>query len=117
MELAAFDVKTMRLDRYGEGNGYRFVGYLIYDGIHYNYMAIQLSGSPSKATDVTMYAVDDMDVQNEARRLAQQQHDTKQFTDTANFTLKCGQCGTRFKGDQQALEHAQKTGHSQFQEA
>ncbi len=47
IEIGAFDVKTMRMDRYGEGNGYPQVGYLIYDGIHYNIWPLRLGEIPA----------------------------------------------------------------------
>lgn len=112
VELAAFDLKTMRLDRYGEGNGYGKVGYLVYDGIHYNYMALEKRGNP----DVTIFDLADSSAMDRARSLAQKEHDAKKFTDTANFALRCGQCNTILKGEKQALEHASMTGHTDFQE-
>lgn len=112
VELAAFDVKTLRLDRYGEGNGYEKVGYLLYDGIHYNYMAM-----PSRnSSDITLFDLTDAAMLSSAKSLAQKEHDGNKFTDTANFALRCGQCNTLLKGEKQAVEHASKTGHTDFQE-
>lgn len=112
VELAAFDLKTMRLDRYGEGKGYGKVGYLVYDGIHYNYVALERRGR----TGVTMFDLNDRSAMDSARALAQKEHDGKQFTDTASFALRCGQCNTILKGEKEAVEHASKTGHTDFQE-
>lgn len=119
IELAAFDVKTMRMDRYGEGNGFSNVGFLMYDGIHYNYLALILNGVSSSDTtmDITQFDTKDAYAISKARAVAQAAHDRRQFTDTASFTLKCGQCGTKLKGETGALEHAKTTGHSQFEEA
>jgi ubiquitin thioesterase OTU1 len=49
-----------------------------------------------------------------------------QFTDKANFSIKCGVCKHSktflfigyecFKGEKEAVAHAQETGHSNFQE-
>lgn len=112
VELAAFDLKTMRLDRYGEGNRYEKLGYLVYDGIHYNYMAMPRRGSP----DLTLFDVSDTATMTFAQTLAQKEHDAKKFTDTATFALRCGQCNTLLTGEKQAVEHASKTGHTDFQE-
>jgi ubiquitin thioesterase OTU1 len=49
-------------------------------------------------------------------KLVQQLHESKAYTDTANFTLRCGVCNTGLKGEKEALEHAKKTGHQNFQE-
>ncbi|CAN8068808.1 unnamed protein product [Agarophyton chilense] len=118
LELAAFDVKTMRLDRYGEGNGYRTVGFLLYDGIHYNYVALALGdASSSLELDVTQFQVQESMVVDHVRRVAQAQHNARKYTDTANARFKCGQCGAVFKGEQQVALHAKQSGHSQFSES
>lgn len=111
VQIAAFDLKTMRLDRYGEGNGYSKVGYLIYDGIHYNYMASPLGG-----VDVTLLDINDEGSLISARKVAQREHDSKKFTDTANFTLICGDCGVGLNGEAEAVAHATASGHTNFRE-
>lgn len=40
----------------------------------------------------------------------------RSFTDTANFTLRCGTCLVGLKGEKEAVEHAKSTGHANFQE-
>uniref|UniRef100_A0A7N2M8F0 OTU1-like C-terminal C2H2-type zinc finger domain-containing protein n=1 Tax=Quercus lobata TaxID=97700 RepID=A0A7N2M8F0_QUELO len=40
----------------------------------------------------------------------------RRFTDTANFTLRCGVCQIGVIGQKEAVEHAQATGHVNFQE-
>ena len=39
-ELAAYDVQTRRCDVYGQGSGYPLRGMLIYDGLHYDALAL-----------------------------------------------------------------------------
>lgn len=111
VEIAAFDLKTMRLDRYGERKGFGKVGYLVYDGIHYNYIAGTKGG-----TDVTLFDVNDKAALEEAKALAEKEHAGKKYTDTANFALNCEDCGERLTGEKQATAHAQATGHSNFTE-
>lgn len=45
-----------------------------------------------------------------------QAHEARQFTDTANFTLRCGVCQIGVKGEKEAVEHARATGHQRFGE-
>jgi ubiquitin thioesterase OTU1 len=45
-----------------------------------------------------------------------QAHEARQFTDTANFTLRCGICQLPVKGEKEAVEHAKATGHQRFGE-
>lgn len=115
-QLAAYDVHTMRLDRYAGTEGFPTVGFLIYDGIHYNYAALSLAGA-SQDADVTQFDAGDTYVVEKVRKLAQMLHDTKSYTNTASFSLKCLQCGTLLTGEKQALQHATSTGHDQFDES
>lgn len=39
-----------------------------------------------------------------------------QYTDTNTFRLECKECGTTITGEDEALAHAKKTGHSKFEE-
>lgn len=43
-------------------------------------------------------------------------HEARQFTDTANFTLRCLVCQLGVKGEKEAMEHAKATGHQSFGE-
>ena len=52
----------------------------------------------------------------EAVQLAAEANSSRQFTDTDNFKLICGNCDTRLKGELEAVQHAKSTGHSNFQE-
>lgn len=43
-------------------------------------------------------------------------HESRQFTDTGNFTLRCGTCQVGVRGEAEAREHAKATGHTNFAE-
>ena len=45
-----------------------------------------------------------------------QVHEARQFTDTANFTLRCKDCQIGVKGEKEAIAHAKATGHANFGE-
>lgn len=45
-----------------------------------------------------------------------QANEARQFTDVAKFTLRCGVCKIGVKGESEAVEHAKKTGHTDFSE-
>ena len=45
-----------------------------------------------------------------------QVHEARQFTDTANFTLRCKDCQLPVKGEKEAIAHAKATGHANFGE-
>jgi ubiquitin thioesterase OTU1 len=51
-----------------------------------------------------------------AEQLVAACHQARQFTDIANFTLRCGVCQIGIKGEKEAVEHAKATGHQNFAE-
>lgn len=118
VEIGAFDVQTMRLDRYGEGNDFKTVGYLIYSGIHYDYLALALgnTNTASKDTDVCQFDPSDTEALLGAKELCNTAHVGRQWTNTQTFTIMCDVCKTRIKGEKEALEHSQATGHMNFSE-
>lgn len=116
IQFAAFDVNTMRLDRYAQQSNYPTIAFLIYDGIHYNYIALSIGEGSSTDGDITQFDPQDRYVLSKVQEIAQRLHDTRSYTDTATFKLKCMQCGTRLQGERQALAHAKSTGHSEFNE-
>lgn len=102
----------MHAERYGEGQ-YSYVGFLVYDGLHYNYLALSRgSGHP----DITQFSSNDNTALSMARAIAQQRHDSGSYTDTVTFRLKCMVCGDILRGERAASDHGEKTGHSRFEE-
>lgn len=51
-----------------------------------------------------------------AAKLVAACHEARQFTDVANFTLRCGVCQIGLKGEKEAVMHAKETGHQNFSE-
>ncbi|QDZ18414.1 putative ubiquitin thioesterase OTU1 [Chloropicon primus] len=118
-EIAAYDIQTKRVDVYGQGMGYRERALVIYDGLHYDALALSaFSGAPEEV-DITLFEVDAPIAQQAsqaASALVSKLHDAKQFTDTANFTLRCTVCQQGLRGEKEAQEHAKRTGHVNFAE-
>eukprot|EP00189_Rhodosorus_marinus_P007293 CAMPEP_0184752292 /NCGR_PEP_ID=MMETSP0315-20130426/43502_1 /TAXON_ID=101924 /ORGANISM="Rhodosorus marinus, Strain UTEX LB 2760" /LENGTH=322 /DNA_ID=CAMNT_0027231613 /DNA_START=84 /DNA_END=1052 /DNA_ORIENTATION=+ len=115
-EIAAIDVKTTRMDCYGEGKNYELRGYLLYDGIHYDALALALGGESNRELDVTLFASKDLVAQTKAIALAQREKKRKAYTDTANFKLKCQDCGSVVYGEKGALDHTKATAHANYAE-
>lgn len=119
VELAAHDIATGRVDLYGQNSGATRVAMLVYDGLHYDAMALAKSPFAPEEADVTTFRIADPrtdDVRRAAKELVARARAARQFTDTAKFTLRCGVCGSGLKGEKEALEHARETGHQNFQE-
>ncbi|TXG67778.1 hypothetical protein EZV62_009053 [Acer yangbiense] len=83
---------------------------LIYDGLHYDALAMSPFDGAPEEFDQTIFPVRSKrtigPVERLALNLVKEQHKKRSFTDTARFTLRCGE----------AVEHAQATGHVNFQE-
>eukprot|EP00913_Durusdinium_trenchii_P029723 g27856.t1 len=102
-EIAAYDICTKRRDLHGEGQGYRTRCMLIYDGIHYDALALAKDPQAPEAEDVTVFpaggVAEVMDLK--ARALVEEQHQQRQFTDTGSFSLRCIDCQKGLKGEKE----------------
>ncbi|XP_062077736.1 OVARIAN TUMOR DOMAIN-containing deubiquitinating enzyme 2 [Humulus lupulus] len=119
-EIAAYDIQTTRCDLYGQEMRYFERVMLIYDGLHYDALAMSpFEGAPEEF-DQTIFSVQ-LDrtiglVEGIALNFVKEQQRKRSFTDTSNFTLRCGVCQIGVKGQKEAVEHARATGHANFQE-
>lgn len=114
-ELAAIEVRTQQVYVFGEDRGYARRAYLIWDGIHYDALARD-PGHGDPADFQTVFAKDDADAREGSLQEVRALHDARQFTDTANFTLMCLEDNVPLRGQQEAIEHARRTGHTNFAE-
>lgn len=118
-EIAAYDIQTKRCDVYGQGEGYPERVMLIYDGLHYDALALAAFKDAPEELDVTITEQASQQAAGIARAsaaLTDEANKARQFTDTASFTLRCGTCKIGVKGEKDALEHAKTTGHANFSE-
>jgi len=119
VEISAFDVQTQRVDTYGEDHGYGKRILVIYDGLHYDALALAAYDGAPERLDETMFSVEDAefkDVLQAASSLVCRYHDLRQYTDTSKFLLRCGVCSIGLTGEAEAMKHAQATGHQSFTE-
>ncbi|KAK1615098.1 hypothetical protein QYE76_020615 [Lolium multiflorum] len=119
-EIAAYDIQTTRCDLYAQEKNYSERAMLIYDGLHYDALAMSpFEGAPEEF-DQTIYPVDRNrsigPVEGLALNLAKEANRKRSYTDTGSFTLRCGVCQIGVVGQKEAVEHAQATGHVNFQE-
>jgi len=119
VEIAAYDATSNREDVYGQGKGYDTLVCLVYDGIHYDALAVSPYAGAPEREDATRFSTRSGEAER-ARRLARQfcaqLHADKKFTDTASFALRCSICRAGLKGEREATEHARATGHGRFEE-
>ena len=117
-EIAAYDIQTERCDVYGQGDAYEERVMLLYDGLHYDALALNAPGG-GRGDDITVVPSRGPEAEAadaKARALVAEAHAARQFTDVANFALRCLVCQTGLKGEKEAVEHAKATGHQNFGE-
>jgi len=112
VEINVADIQSGRIDRFGEDAHYKNRVFLLYDGIHYDALAMEENGAIAQTTFLTS----DHNKQIEALQVAEECKKQRQFTDLAGFTLRCLICNTPLKGQTQAQEHAKQTQHMNFGE-
>ncbi|CAN1339707.1 OVARIAN TUMOR DOMAIN-containing deubiquitinating enzyme 2 [Linum perenne] len=119
-EIAAYDIQTTRCDLYGQDKKYSERVMLIYDGLHYDALAMSPFEEAPDEFDQTIFAIQKDRtiglVEGMTLNLVRDQQRKRSYTDTANFTLRCGVCQIGVIGQKEAVEHAQATGHVNFQE-
>jgi ubiquitin thioesterase OTU1 len=117
-EICAADIQTKRIDRYGEGQ-YSERVFLLYDGIHYDTLAVAVFPDAPEELDVTVHPVDSPNaaaLDDAVARLVAAAHAAKAFTDTQGFTLRCIVCREGMRGQAAAAAHAKATGHTSYGE-
>lgn len=115
-EIASIDVATLRMDLFGEGQGYPHRVYLLYSGIHYDALALSAEGDATERGDRTIFRSDDDAIMLQAMHVAELAKMEHRYTDLAQFTLKCDVCGQALRGEREAEAHAMATSHTSFQE-
>jgi len=114
VEIDVVDTQSGRIDRFGEDVNYPRRIFLLYDGIHYDPLVMEpLDGT---STCKTIFPTADDAVTIQALEIAAECKNSRQFTDTANFDLRCLTCNKPLKGQREAQDHATKTGHTNFGE-
>ncbi|KAJ1932314.1 ubiquitin-specific protease otu1, partial [Linderina macrospora] len=117
VEVCSVDIQTRRIDQFGEGrHGSRVI--LLYSGVHYDYVAFTYDTDSPAAFDLTLFNVHDSgdDVLAAARELADKLRSKHEFTDRAQFMLRCAECNAILHGEGEAQAHFATTGHVNFAE-
>lgn len=117
IQIAAISIQNLRVDIYGESDGFDNRIYVIYDGIHYDVLVKNYSEENPPATDICIFGQSDAESLQGAIVVADDSRKKKQFTDTSKFALVCGTCYEGLVGQKEAVEHCRTTGHTNFQEA
>jgi len=116
--IVAWDIQTARPARFGEEKGFKQCVHLVYDGLHYDAMALVMEGAPpeSEDFDITVFSPDDSYMEAQAKAVVLKLKEAKLYTDTKSFTLRCLVCQKGLVGEADAVDHAKQTGHQNFAE-
>ncbi|CAF0982502.1 unnamed protein product [Brachionus calyciflorus] len=112
IEICVVDIRTCRIDRFGEDCNYSQRIFVLYDGIHFDPIHMILHNDKVQ----TKFSTSDDLVYVKAISIAEEAKKARQFTDTQNFKLRCLVCQEPLIGEKQAQEHAKKTSHINFGE-
>jgi len=113
VEIDVIDTQSGRIDRFGQSEKYNTRVLLIYDGIHYDPLVME---SADGATVSTVFPTSDDAVLSQALELGAEAKSCRQFTDVRNFSLRCLICQALLRGERDAMEHGNRTGHANFGE-
>lgn len=116
VEICAVDIGNLLISVFGDHQNYSERIYVLYDGIHYDILARNISEDMDNSMDITVFNPNDKYAYEGALTLAKELKAKKQFTNTSQFTIQCGVCYEKFKGESEAVDHNKKTGHINFQE-
>ena len=117
--IAAYDIQTTRVDRYGEGEPYAEQVLLLYDGLHYDALVETCFEGAPEDVDTAIFPLGGPRaalVGAKAEALVEKLHRARAFTNTATFALRCATCRKGLVGQKEAVEHAKETGHQNFGE-
>jgi len=90
--------------------------FIVYNGIHYDAVALKPFEEAPEEYERTIFDSNDNYLIGALKALGENLRKNNLFTDTANFKLRCGVCNTALVGEKEAIEHANKTGHTDFRE-
>jgi len=113
LEIVAFDIQTVRSDRYGVDKNFPQRMFLMYDGTHYDPVSL----SPDKnfgIPETTIFMTNDDCAFEKVKQLAQTAHDTRQYVDLKNHQFLCKDCNKGLKGQADMRKHCKETGHQNF---
>jgi len=115
IEICSIDVKTNRVDRFGEGK-YKEMVFLVYNGIHYDAVALKPFEEAPEEVERTIFESNEEYLVGALKALGKNLKEKKLFTDTSSFNLRCGICNKALIGEKEAIQHANATGHTDFRE-
>ena len=114
-EIAVVDCQSARIDRFGEDRNFAHRIFLLYDGVHYDPLVLEAPDGSGTILEMR-FPTDDDAVMLQAMDIAREAQSSGQFTNMAEFALRCLICRAPLKGEKEAQQHALSTGHDRYGE-
>lgn len=113
-QIVCIDVKTNRADIYGEDKNYNQRIYLLYNGVHYDPLIMNLDLNADSSTDITIFDSNDQEVFELMKCLVLEYKNQGDFVDFNS--MECNECKEKFKNENDALDHSLNYQHWDFKQ-
>lgn len=115
IEIASIDIKSLRIDCYGETSNFSKRVYILYNGIHYDPLVMNYGENYPDDMDITVFNFDDIDAYTKFMEYAKEFKNKGDYVDLIDKpTLKCSTCEEIFCNQNEAAIHATNTNHWNF---
>lgn len=121
-EIAAWNIESRKCHVFGEDSGYRKQAMVIYNGVHYDALAVSNGPRADPVQDITEFnprTKRGKMILAAAQTLVDLNHRSSHFVSPQKATvqrLKCQDCGVVLGGQQEVTAHAVATGHINFEQ-
>ena len=112
VQIACIDVKTNRVDIYGEDKEYLHRIYLLYNGVHYDPLVFNRDASADPNGDITIFYSHDEFVLLQFRSLLLEYKNKGDYVDFS--CMQCKICSIKCVNENEALEHSINTHHWEY---
>ena len=118
VQIASIDIQSGRVDIFGETKNYTRRIYVLYNGIHYDPLVMNIEGKEEDFdSDITFFEPDDYDKLIKFKDLAENLKEQGKFVDLNNLNqLRCCECKEEFQKEEDAMLHGQTKSHWSFEE-
>lgn len=106
IQIACIDVKTNRVDIYGEDKKYPQRIYLLYNGIHYDPLVMNYNITADSCIDITIFESNDMNTFELMKSLVLEYKNQGDFVEFNDL-----ECKEKFKNENEALDHSMNYSH------
>lgn len=118
VQIASIDIQSERIDIFGETKNYNRRIYVLYNGIHYDPLVMNILGKEEDfSSDITFFEPEDYEKLIKFKDLAEQLKGAGKFVDLNNLNnLRCCDCQEEFHREEEAMLHGQNNNHWRFEE-